>query len=152
MYVTLTEYETYATAKGVTLPATDAEKNQQLTKASLYIDSQEQGFMGLRTERDQDYAFPRYGFYYKGYAYDNDEIPEDVKRCQMELALDINSEIDIYDRAYTAQVIEESVGGAVTIKYASPAPSSQHRKESLGMQLIRGLMNKSGGSINLVRA
>lgn len=151
MYVTVEEYETYADSKGETLPTADADKTVQLTKASLFIDAQEGAFMGCRTERDQDYAFPRYGYYYNGYAYESDEIPADVLRCQMELALDINAGIDIFDREYTAQIIEESIAGAVTVKYASPSGAMAHRKNSLGLMLIQKLMNKSGGSISLIR-
>lgn len=151
MYVTDSEYTAYAAAAGVTLPATSTLRGYQLAKASRYIDTKENCFMGIRTERDQNYAFPRTGYFYHQYEYESDEIPEDLKKCQMELALDINAGIDLYDRSYSAQITQKTVEGAVSVSYASPAASSPIRKQSIGMDLLNGLCNKSGSSILLVR-
>ena len=151
MYVTDNDYTTYAAASGVTLPATSALRLQQLTKASRYIDTKENQFMGIRTERDQDYAFPRTGYFYHQYEYDVDEIPADLEKCQMELALDVNAGIDLYDRSFSAQVTQKTVEGAVSVSYASPAATSPIRKQSVGMDLLNGLCNKNGSSILLVR-
>lgn len=150
MYVTVAEYQAYATSVGKTLPATEAEQTQQLLKASHFIDVNEQSFMGIRTERDQSYSFPRYGFVYKGYSYDSDEVPADVERCQMELALDINDGIDIFDREYSKQVTRETVG-PITVEYTDPTTSSIRRKQSLGIMLLNGLMQSLNMSLRLTR-
>lgn len=152
MYVTDSEYTTYATAVGVTLPTDEADRTIQLVTASRFIDSQESRLMGTRTERDQDYAYPRFNLYINGYYYDTDEIPEIVKKCQMEFALEVNAGVDLFDRGYDLPVIKERVEGAIEVQYASPNGVAPALKQSNGMRLLQQLISSNASGVRLVRS
>ena len=150
MYVTVTEYQTHATSVGKILPATEEEQTQQLLQASHFIDANEGRFKGIRTDRDQDYAFPRYGFSFQGYSYTSSEVPEIVERLQMELALDINDDIDIFNREYNQPITKEKVG-PVEVGYASPSSTKTITKTTLAERILSQLTSNNF-SIPLTRA
>jgi hypothetical protein len=152
MYVTDAEYSSYASAIGITLPATSAERGIQLLKASQFIDSQENMLMGIRTERDQDYAFPRYPFVVNGWEYSSTEIPEIVKTVQIELALEINAGVDIFKATDNLPVVSKRVEGAITVQYATPQNVSTRQRQSKAMTLLNQLMGNKSMSVRLVRS
>ena len=149
MYATPDEYEAYAESAGVTLDYDLTEYH--LEQAGRYIDAQESKLMGQRTEEDQANAFPRTDLYVNGYEVDEDTIPNIVKQCQMELALDIAAGINLFERGFNAPVTKERVD-VIEVHYAQPSRVSQTEKTSLGMQLLRQLFSKDIGRITLVRS
>ena len=151
MYVTVQEYRNYADVFGITVPADDADVTIQLEKASAYIDSKEQYLIGSRTERDQDHAYPRKGLIINGFVYPDDEDPDIVKKCQMELALEINAGVDIYKDRTVLPVIKQRVEGAVERQFASPSTVQAKQAESKAMSLLRQLMGPPKMSISLQR-
>jgi len=151
MYVNDDDYTTYADTLGVTLPATEGERLIQLVKASQYIDMQEPHLKGVRTERDQDYAYPRDDLWINGFEYDDDEIPAIVEKVQMELALDINAGVDIFAPSNNLPVIKERVEGAVEVQYATPNGVQDRGRVSKAMELMKQLMHNNTSSIPLVR-
>lgn len=151
MYNTVSDYTTYATAVGVTLPTTDADKTIQLVKACRYIDSLEPQLMGYRVDENQDNAYPRYDMIINGYPYSSTTVPSIVKTLELELALDINAGVDIYNRESDLPVVSESVAGAISVTYATPASVYNRKKESMAVSLIRQLSNNAGMSVRLVR-
>ena len=151
MYVTVQEYRDYADVFGVTVPADDADVTIQLEKASAYIDSKEPYLIGSRTERDQDHAYPRKGLIINGFVYPDDEDPDIVKKCQMELALEINAGADLYQDRTVLPVIKQRVEGAVERQFASPSKVESKQAESKAMALLRQLMGPPKMSISLQR-
>ena len=151
MYVTVQEYRDYAARLGTTLPAADADVTIQLEKASAYIDSKEPYLIGSRTERGQDHAYPRSGLVINGFSYDDDEEPEIVKKCQMELALELNAGVDLYRDKTVLPVIKNRVEGAVEQQFASPSSVQAKQAESKAMSLLRQLMGPPKMSISLQR-
>ena len=151
MYVTLDEYRAYAVEHGHEVPEDDQEANVQLVRASQFIDSKEAQLIGRRTDRDQPHAYPRDGLRIDGFTYDSEEIPSLVKNCQMELALEINSGIDLYAPSDVLPVVKERVEGAVEVGYASPAKVEAKRRESTAMNMLRRLMRAPSMSIPIVR-
>ena len=151
MYVTVQEYRDYADVFGVTVPADDADVTIQLERASSYIDSKEQYLIGSRTERDQDHAYPRKGLIVNGFVYPDDEDPDIVKKCQMELALELNSGVDLYKDKTVLPVIKNRVEGAVEQQFASPSSVQAKQAESKALSLLRQLMGPPKMSISLQR-
>lgn len=151
MYVTDEEYVAYAASLSVTIPSTEADRTLQLLKASEYIDSQEPYLKGTRTERDQDYAYPRTDLWINGFEYDDDEIPALVEKVQMELALEVNAGIDLFAVTNNLPIIKERVEGAIEVQYATPVGAQDRGRYSKAMQLMKQLMVSTSGSIPIVR-
>lgn len=151
MYVDDTDYTTYAATYGVTLPVTAGERLIQLTKASEYIDAQEPYLKGSRTERDQDYAYPRTGLVINGFEYEDDEIPAVVEKIQLELALEVNSGIDLFAVSNNLPIIKERVEGAVEVGYATPTMVQDKGRQSKAMTLMKQLLKGGSMSVPIIR-
>jgi hypothetical protein len=108
--------------------------------------------MGYRIDDEQTTAYPRYEMVVNGYTYSETTVHPLVKTLEMELALDINAGVDIYNRESDLPVISESVAGAISIGYATPVSVSNRKKESIAVSLIRQLSSNSGMSVRLVRS
>jgi hypothetical protein len=118
-----------------------------------FIDAHESKLKGIKTERDQSLSFPRYNLRINGWSWNTDEIPTEAKNCQMELALELNSGTDLYNPTFSkGPRIEETVSGAVTVRYGTNSVSAT-RLTSKGFKLLDSLLKTSGiTSIPLVRA
>lgn len=113
-YVTLSEANTLVQAM---IPSTDVkqwltvtedDRNRALTAATQRLDRER--FLGARTKEDQALQWPRDGVrkpdtYIRSYTagfpfvlsdafFDEDEIPDQIKRAQVELAVYLNSNVD----------------------------------------------------------
>jgi hypothetical protein len=146
------DYIDYAASVGVTIENTE-DADFQLIKALNFISSYEDRLKGTRTDRDQSAPYPRSGLRINGWAWDDDEIPIAAIRCQIELALEINSGTDLYNPVFSkGPRIEETVSGAVTVKYGVQS-SIPIRTQSRAFKLLNDLLKSSGlQSIELVRA
>ena len=151
MYSTLVEYKAYATAKGITLTKADAALTVDLINACAYIDSKEERLKGIRAARDQDNAYPRANLVLNGYPYLSSEIPDLVKNCEMELALELNDGIDLYEIPVNLPVIKERVEGAVEVGYATPSRVETKERNSVALSMLNQLMVSRSISIPLVR-
>ena len=150
--VTRAEFIAYAASIGVTIDDSD-DSDVLLVKAMKFIDSYENKIKGVKIDREQSLSFPRYNLVVNGWSWNTDEIPTEAKRCQMELALDVNSGTDLYNLTYSkGPRIEETVSGAVTVKYAAPSVGVSMIK-SRGRKLLDSLLRAPKfNSIKLVRA
>ena len=151
MYVTIEEYKEYAESLNVKLPALDDDVNAQLLKASEYIDSKDCFLIGTKAERDQEYSYPRKNLVLGGFEYTPEEIPIIVKKCQMALALEINSGIDIFEESGKLPIIKERVEGAVEVQYANPTKTELKQRSSVAMNLLRQLLKQKTHTIPLIR-
>ncbi len=117
-YISITDFTTYATARGVTL-VTGAE--QLLVRAMDYIESLQ--YIGTKVESDQPLQWPRTGVYIDGYAFPDDDIPQQLidGQCQVAIAIDQGNDplIDYAPAVKRKKVgpleLEYSVGASVTI-------------------------------------
>jgi len=151
-YVTRAEYIAYALTLGITIPDTSAS-DDELVAAAIFIDSQEPRLKGYRVNRDQSMAYPRNGLYLDGFVWESDEIPTQVKYAQFNLALDINSDIDIYNPVSADSVVKkEKIEGAVEVEYAVTESSGTTTKQSLSNSYMDSLMDNQTMSIPLVMA
>lgn len=124
-YVTVAELNAFALARGVDLPATDPEKEALLVSASDFL--QTLNFIGRRLTREQALSWPREGVKIDGFAVAKDEIPREVKEAQLQAAVDSLTVPLLATQAAATRgaVLETSVEGAVSIKYAAPASTTQ---------------------------
>lgn len=88
-------FEAYAEARGVTLPATDAAKEQLLTKAMDWLNAQESRFKGRRVSATQPLSFPRNYLYIYDYPFANDTVPPMVITALYQLACEVSRGVDL---------------------------------------------------------
>lgn len=118
-YVTVAELTTYADERGVTISA--AEEEDLLIQAMDYLESLD--YIGYRYTEDQALSWPRSDAKkYKIYWYDTNEIPQDLKDAQCEIALAIdagNSPSANLERATKREKV-----GDLEVEYMDSANSS----------------------------
>jgi hypothetical protein len=120
-YATLDELVAFAASRGVTLPASDPERETLLLNAIVYLEGQD--YKGNRGSYEQALQWPRNYATIYGYAIASDEIPRNLKNAQLQLAIE-NVSTPLLPNSIAAAkgaVIEETVQGAVTMRYAEPA-------------------------------
>jgi hypothetical protein len=151
-FVTRAEYIAYALTLGVVIPNTDAS-DIQLVKAGQYIASFEGRLKGQLVDRGQSMPYPRQNLVLEGFEWEDNEIPRQVKLCQMQVALDINAGIDVYNppQSDSVAVKSERVEGAVSIEYAVKDASKLSRN-STATALMASLLEYSGLRIVLERS
>lgn len=114
----------YAAARGITLPSTEAGKEQLLTLALDAIESLEMTFLGMRTHPEQGLSWPRTDpsrsdgsiLLTNGQVVAADEIPKQLIAAQCQLAID-QQEQGFFQIVDGRLVTEETVG-PLTTKYA----------------------------------
>jgi hypothetical protein len=150
-YVTQADYITYAAKLGITIDAVDAT-DEQLRKAANFIGDHEANLKGCKVSRDQSMAYPRYDLCIEGFYWASDEIPRQVILAQMNIALDLEAGIDIYNPAQSdsTPVKREKIEGAVEIEYATKESSPLSRRSS-STALMSSLLENNGLNIRLVK-
>lgn len=86
-FVTDAEYKTYANLRGLTVAATQPDREADLIAAMDYLQSVEHKMKGYRASSTQALLYPRYGVLLHGYVIANTVIPNELKRAQMEAAV-----------------------------------------------------------------
>lgn len=81
------ELTTYATARGLTLPATEAERDILQILAMDFITDNEDDMQGFRVTSDQELSFPRVGVEIHGHLNESDKIPTTLKKAQNEASI-----------------------------------------------------------------
>ena len=81
------EFKTYANLRNFAVPATQPDREALLILAMDYLGSKEQRMQGCRVSIDQELSFPRRGVCAKCFNVPSTAIPKDIKKAQMELAL-----------------------------------------------------------------
>lgn len=152
-WVTQADYVAYARNLGLNVDGTEAQK-QALRQAAIFIGTHEGKLKGELISRNQPLCFPRSDLVIDGWEWNDDEIPRQVKLCQMQLAIEIQSGIDLYNRPASESnaVKREKIEGAVEIEYAV-TDAQKLSKNSTSRALLASLLRNSGlMSIPLERA
>ena len=145
-YASEAELSAYASAREIDIAGTPSTL---LTKAIDYLATLEDRWQGERTSPTQPLAWPRTGVYVYGTALADDAIPQSLKDAQCRLALDADAGVALLPTVSAGSkgsVIEETVFGAVSVKYAEGANNTQP-VFTAAMGLLKPLM-KAGGGIN----
>jgi len=116
-YVDLTFARAYATARGFDLPAVDVDLEALLLRAVDYLEAKRAKFQGTKTEPlTQTMQWPRYNVEIDCSNIDSDYIPVELKNAQSQLAVELNSGVDIQPTKEAGSfVIEDTVGPLTTI-------------------------------------
>jgi hypothetical protein len=93
-YATVAELDAFAAARGFSsLPATDADKEVLLRLAFDYVEAHRGQFLGTKANLGNEFAqWPREDVCLDGEDLAATEIPRELKRAQMQLAVDANDE------------------------------------------------------------
>lgn len=141
-YITLAEARAYATDRGVTLSATDADLEPLLIKATDYLESFADRYKGEVVEYDQPLSWPRAYAEFRGYEIDAATIPESLKRAQMQAVIELHNGVDLMPTETGARVKREEVGPIKTEYDLSRSPSLPNMPL---LESILGPLLKSGG-------
>jgi hypothetical protein len=144
-YATVTELIAFATARGVdgNLPATEDEREVLLRLAFDYVEAHRAQFQGNKSNEGNTYPqFPRCGLFIDGDEVASDLVPVEVKKAQMQLALDAVDD-DLSPTGTGQAVIREKLDVLETEYEAgqSPAPQPIFTKAN---QWLRPLFGNSG--------
>ncbi len=149
-YVSLEDARAYAAARGVTLPADDAEAEAIIIKAMDFLESYADRFKGERVERDQPLSWPRVGAVIEGWPWGPHEIPRQVVSAQLALIVEINGGADPFNPPADLPVVRERVEGAVEVEYANPGKVYKVAADAPSRTIINTLLKHSG--LMLIRA
>lgn len=145
-FATVAEARAYASARGVTLSATDGDVEILLRKAADFLNSLEEQFKGERVDPLQSLVFPREGVYLFASTteFPDDEIPELLKTAQCQLAVDAVA-TTLQPNGSGREVLEERVEGAVTVRYAERGSGSITPELNKAMGILAPLFKSGGG-------
>jgi len=150
-YITLAEWETYASNAGWVTVGTDAAKEVYLRRAAQYLD-REFSYVGYAAEETQAMKWPRHlGKYIEGYWIDETVIPQDIKNAQAEMAWLIHEGTDLFASTDAGAVASLSVqAGSVssTTTYEGARAKPRHRAID---GLLRPYLAAGMGQTRLVR-
>ena len=149
-YNSRADYIAYAILLGVTIADT-VDADVQLISATEFMESKRDSYKGELVERDQYLAFPRYNVVLEGFYWSDEEIPRQVKLCQMAIALDINEGNDPYNPPIIRTRKKEKVEGAVEVEYFGQDKDVKLSRNSKWQALLNILLKNNGLGIALVR-
>lgn len=109
-YVTAAEARAYALARGVTLSAVDAEVEQLLIRAMDYLEAKRAQYQGAKVDPLQSLQWPRTDVIIDCNEFPFDEIPNELKKAQCQLALEAHNGIDLMPTRSGGFVKLEKVG------------------------------------------
>jgi len=121
-FVTVADFRTYAAARGVTLPAGDAEVEVLLIKAMDYLAEMETRFIGAKLEELQELPWPRMSVPNVSPPYWWEEIiPPAIKKAQMALAIHaLAGPLTVANRPDDKGAVTGVEVGPVKTTYAAP--------------------------------
>jgi hypothetical protein len=120
-FVTVTELNAFATARGVVLPAEEPAVEILLRKAADFL--RYQSFSGRKTSRTQALPFPRSGVIIDDEAIPDDEIPVDIKNAQCQAAIDASTQ-DLLPTVSGRDIIKEEID-VIKTEYAAEGKGSK---------------------------
>lgn len=153
-YVSATDLDGYATLRGITLPSTVAQKEALLIKAMDFLVQFANRWKGERSTETQVLDWPRSDviLYGSGPILPSDEIPAELKNLQMALAVAAinNTLLPTIAPGAAGPIIEKTVHGAVTVRYANPDHVLPVAFDATANALLGVLLRSSG--LHVVRS
>lgn len=149
-YCSVASARTYASARGLSLPAADAEVELLLIKAVDFIESFRGEFQGLKTTQEQPLQWPRTGATLDGYEVSSTTIPEVLASAQAQLAADANLQ-ELMPTSTGREVVMERVD-VVQVQYAESGNTNQQPIFTKAEALLKPLFKSSlFGSLRSLR-
>lgn len=140
-YVSYFEFMDYCYKRRLPVPKTTAEADKCLFDAMDYINSLESKFKGCRSTREQKYAFPRRGLELYGWRFDSNDVPDEVKRAQMELAA-FSVENELFVNEVTENIKSEQLGPMRT-EYFEGGQKVKQKLSRVNIHLAPLMINKN---------
>lgn len=127
-YATVAQAQAYATDRGLSLPAAEADVQKLLIKACDFLQSLEDQYQGSRTDAEQALAWPRSGVTVFGTRLvEDDAIPSMLVQAQCQLAVDlVDNDLQPTDQGKEVQT--ETVGPLSTTYFRSGTSVAQPAK------------------------
>lgn len=117
-YIDLAYARAYATARGVTLPADDAEAEALAYKAMDYLEGKRAEYQGDKTDPlNQELQWPRTGVKIDCTEVASDFIPKELKQAQARLMIEANAGVEIQPTRSGGFIVEDTTG-PLTTKYS----------------------------------
>lgn len=152
-YASIAEARAYASARGITLSAVDADVEILLRRGADFIDSLEPQFKGDRVESDQALAWPRENVivFADTEPLPSTEIPALLLKAQCQLAVDAVS-VDLQPTGTGRETIREKVEGAVEVEYAERGSGTLSPEPNKALAILGPLLQNEGGfSLTTIR-
>lgn len=121
-YLTEAEANTLLEGYGFVLTPATAEAN--LRTAAQYLESFRRLYQGAKVSSAQTLQFPRQGLLIDCFLIASDTIPEQLKIAQALAAYEESVGKNLQATSNGQTIIEKSVAGAVTVKYADHSQNS----------------------------
>lgn len=139
-YVTVSEFETYAAKRGITVSGVSTEL---LIKAIDYLETLQ--FTGTKRTETQTLQWPRDNVYIDGYYIENTTIPAELKTAQIVAALTIDADNELLSNAVDRKTVREKVGD-IEVEYAANSGSKPVFENVNAM--LHKLLKNAGFGIN----
>ncbi len=142
-YVTTAELQTYADNRNITL---SGDLSELLIQAMDFIESL--SFIGIKKTKEQDLQWPRCYVRIDGYCFSNDEIPQELKKAELAVAVSIdqgNGPLSVIERTTKSETV-----GPISVTYMdSSAATNIDRNIYVN---LRKLINGSVVGYNVKKA
>jgi hypothetical protein len=120
-YVSVADVRTYATQRGVTLPASDDEVAVMLINATDYLEAQALRYQGEKVDAaTQALAWPRACVVLDGLDFATTAIPKQLVSAQCALVLVQSQGVVLQPVIQASDYVVEETVGPITTKYADP--------------------------------
>lgn len=116
-YASLATLRAYASARGVTLPASDPALEAFALLGMDYLEGLRGRFQGAKTDPTQPLQWPRYPVVIDGADFPSDAIPVELVNALCRLCMEQHAGADLSPTKTGAFVTEETVG-PITTKYS----------------------------------
>lgn len=140
-YASESELTTYCSDRDITLTADYGDATEILIRAMDYIEMLE--FSGDKYSKSQELQFPRVGVVVDGYSYVYTDLPPDLKKAQMALAVAIDQGFDPLANVDREQ--KKVKIGSLEIEYADGAAAIP-MAQTFAHRIRKLLGAHSGGS------
>ncbi len=117
-YVTLAEARNYATARGITLSATDSVVEAQLIKAMDYLEAKRSFYQGSKTSLTQVLQWPRTSVTIDDVDFSANAIPNELKSAQIQLAIEVANGVDIMPTRQAGQFVKREKVGPIETEFS----------------------------------
>jgi len=119
-YVSVGDLTSYLSDRGLTWSGNNGAQDVALIQAMDYLESR--SFIGNKSTKEQPLQWPRSNVYIDGYFYQSSEIPELVKKAQMEIAIAIDAGNN--PSAVVGRKTKREKVGSVEVEYSDSSDDS----------------------------
>ncbi len=149
-YATVIYARNYALERGLDLPEDDNAVAKLLILAMDYIEAKRDDYQGVKTSYTQELQWPRDGVYLDGVEIPTDYIPKELKKAQVQLAIESYEGFELLPSSSGHLVTEEQVGPLKT-KYSEKVGSNLSPVMLAVDALLKPLMKSYTTTMRTVR-